>query len=71
MGGEEEPGSRDCDVTPIIRFAITTNLNITIMLGRLVHYTVDAVLVSTVIAGVKRSSGFSSVYSAWRDQLLF
>jgi len=29
------------------------------MLGRLVHYTVDAVLVSTVLAGVKRSSGFS------------
>jgi hypothetical protein len=37
-----------------------TSSNI-IMLGRLVHYTVDAVLVSTVIAGVKRSSGFSSV----------
>jgi len=29
------------------------------MLGRLVHYAVDAVLVSTVIAGVGRSSGFS------------
>jgi len=29
------------------------------MLGRLVHYTLDAVLVSTVIAGVRRSSGFS------------
>jgi len=31
------------------------------MLGRLVHYTVDAVLVSTVLAGVKRSSGFTCV----------
>lgn len=28
------------------------------MLGRLVHYGVDLVLVSTVMAGVKRSSGF-------------
>ncbi|KAF9523545.1 hypothetical protein CPB83DRAFT_862688 [Crepidotus variabilis] len=28
------------------------------VLGRLVHYTVDAVLLSTVLAGVKRSSGF-------------
>lgn len=31
------------------------------MLGRLVHYTVDAVLLSTVIAGVRRSSGFECV----------
>lgn len=31
------------------------------MIGRLVHYTVDAVLVSTVLAGVKRSSGFTYV----------
>ncbi|TDL25578.1 DUF1748-domain-containing protein [Rickenella mellea] len=29
------------------------------VLGRLVHYTVDAVLLSTVLAGVKRSSGFT------------
>ncbi|KLO17240.1 DUF1748-domain-containing protein [Schizopora paradoxa] len=29
------------------------------MIGRLVHYTVDAVLLSTVLAGVKRSSGFA------------
>jgi Mitofissin len=33
------------------------------MLGRLVHYTFDAVLVSTVVAGVRRSSGFESVES--------
>ena len=32
------------------------------VLGRLAHYAVDGVLLSTVIAGVKRSSGFSSVY---------
>jgi len=73
MGGEED-GTRDRDVTHIIiKFPHNhqlTSSNI-IMLGRLVHYTVDAVLVSTVIAGVRRSSGFSSVYSAWRDQLLF
>jgi len=31
------------------------------VLGRIVHYAVDAVLVSTVIAGVRRSSGFSYV----------
>ncbi|KAH8118098.1 DUF1748-domain-containing protein [Phellopilus nigrolimitatus] len=28
------------------------------MIGKLVHYTVDAVLLSTVLAGVRRSSGF-------------
>jgi len=31
------------------------------VLGRITHYVVDAVLLSTVIAGVKRSSGFTSV----------
>jgi hypothetical protein len=30
-------------------------------LGKLVHYTADAVLLSTVLAGVRRSSGFSLV----------
>ena len=29
------------------------------------HYTVDAVLLSTVVAGVRRSSGFSSVLTAF------
>ncbi|KAL0954736.1 hypothetical protein HGRIS_003690 [Hohenbuehelia grisea] len=29
------------------------------VLGRVVHYAVDAVLLSTVIAGVRRSSGFA------------
>ncbi|KZO91144.1 DUF1748-domain-containing protein [Calocera viscosa TUFC12733] len=29
------------------------------VLGRLVHYAADAVLISTLLAGVKRSSGFS------------
>jgi Fungal protein of unknown function (DUF1748) len=33
------------------------------VLGRLVHYTVDAVLLSTVVAGVRRSSGFSLVFN--------
>jgi len=28
------------------------------VLGRLVHYTVDAVLLSTVVAGIRRASGF-------------
>lgn len=32
------------------------------MLGRLVHYTFDAVLLSTVVAGVRRSSGFEFVW---------
>lgn len=32
-------------------------------LGRLFHYAVDAVLVSTVLAGVRRSSGFTYVQS--------
>ena len=31
------------------------------VLGKLVHYAFDAVLLSTVIAGVRRSSGFSYV----------
>jgi hypothetical protein len=31
------------------------------VLGRLVHYTLDAVLLSTVLAGVKKSSGFQYV----------
>jgi hypothetical protein len=30
-------------------------------LGRLAHYAFDAVLISTVLAGVRRSSGFSCV----------
>ncbi|KAI4522133.1 hypothetical protein GGG16DRAFT_129093 [Schizophyllum commune] len=29
------------------------------MLGKLVHYGVDAVLLSTVLAGIRRSSGFT------------
>ncbi|GJJ08294.1 hypothetical protein Clacol_002505 [Clathrus columnatus] len=28
-------------------------------LGRLLHYAIDAALVSTVLAGVRRSSGFT------------
>ena len=31
------------------------------MLGKLVHYGVDAVLLSTVLAGIRRSSGFTCV----------
>ena len=33
------------------------------MLGKLVHYGVDAVLLSTVLAGIRRSSGFTCVVS--------
>jgi hypothetical protein len=33
----------------------------TSMLGRLLHYGADAVLLSTVLAGIKRSSGFQCV----------
>ncbi|KAG9315085.1 DUF1748-domain-containing protein [Chiua virens] len=29
------------------------------VLGRVVHYAADAILVSTVIAGIRRSSGFA------------
>jgi len=29
------------------------------VLGRLVHYAADAVLISTVLAGIKRSTGFA------------
>jgi len=37
------------------------------VLGKLIHYTVDAVLLSTVVAGVRRSSGFSPDASAIPD----
>ncbi|KAG5646104.1 hypothetical protein DXG03_004343 [Asterophora parasitica] len=37
------------------------------VLGRLVHYAVDAALLSTVVAGVRRSSGFSPDASAIPD----
>ena len=30
----------------------------TMVLGRLTHYALDAALVSTVLAGVKKSTGF-------------
>jgi hypothetical protein len=30
------------------------------VLGRIVHYAFDAILLSTVVAGVRRSSGFTS-----------
>ncbi|KIY52315.1 DUF1748-domain-containing protein [Fistulina hepatica ATCC 64428] len=29
------------------------------LLGRLVHYSIDAVLISTVFAGVRRTTGFA------------
>ena len=31
------------------------------VLGRIAHYAIDAILLSTVVAGVKRSSGFTCV----------
>lgn len=36
-------------------------------IGRLVHYAVDAVLLSTVVAGVRRSSGFSPKLDTIQD----
>ncbi|KAI0805943.1 hypothetical protein BC629DRAFT_1484124 [Irpex lacteus] len=39
-------------------------------LGRLFHYAVDAVLVSTVLAGVKKTSGFSPSTAAIGDNTL-
>ncbi|KAI0697973.1 DUF1748-domain-containing protein [Cytidiella melzeri] len=37
------------------------------VLGRLFHYAVDAVLLSTVLAGVKKSSGFHPSTAAISD----
>ncbi|KAK7690731.1 hypothetical protein QCA50_005830 [Cerrena zonata] len=37
-------------------------------LGRLFHYTIDAVLVSTVLAGVRRSSGFTPATNNIADE---
>jgi hypothetical protein len=31
------------------------------VLGRIAHYAIDAILLSTVVAGVKRSTGFTCV----------
>lgn len=39
-----------CRIFPSLYFMV---------LGRLVHYAADAVLVSTVLAGIKRSTGFA------------
>ncbi|KAF8736582.1 hypothetical protein AX14_014318 [Amanita brunnescens Koide BX004] len=37
------------------------------VLGRLAHYALDAVLLSTVVAGVRRSSGFAPDTSLIND----
>lgn len=34
------------------------------MLGKIVHYTADAVLISAVLAGIKRSTGLQPANSA-------
>ncbi|KAI6025771.1 DUF1748-domain-containing protein [Pisolithus orientalis] len=39
-------------------------------LGRLVHYAIDAVLVSTVLAGIRQSSGFAVHTSTISDPTL-
>ncbi|KAH9949900.1 DUF1748-domain-containing protein [Amylocystis lapponica] len=40
------------------------------MIGRVFHYAVDAVLVSTVVAGVRRSSGFTPETTVITDPTL-
>jgi len=40
------------------------------MIGRLLHYTVDAVLLSTVLAGVRRSSGFAPATNSIQDETI-
>ncbi|PCH42228.1 DUF1748-domain-containing protein [Wolfiporia cocos MD-104 SS10] len=40
------------------------------VLGRLFHYVVDAVLVSAVVAGVRRSSGFTPATDQISDDTL-
>ncbi|KAG6873229.1 hypothetical protein C0995_001247 [Termitomyces sp. Mi166 len=40
------------------------------VLGRVVHYAFDAALLSTVVAGVRRTSGFSPDASAISDPTL-
>jgi len=37
------------------------------MIAKLIHYSVDAVLLSTVLAGVRRSSGFTPETSTIGD----
>jgi hypothetical protein len=34
------------------------------VLGRIAHYAIDAILLSTVVAGVKRSTGFTCVIAS-------
>lgn len=49
-----------CVVIPVL-FQPPSSSSTIMVLGRVAHYAVDAVLISTVIAGVKRSSGFAFV----------
>lgn len=44
--------------SPRKRF-IDDNFGLSTMLGRIMHYTADALLFSTLLAGVKRSAGLS------------
>jgi hypothetical protein len=58
------PSARAVLVQPNLLLLCVQLLSSVIMvLGRLVHYAVDAVLLSTVVAGVRRSSGYTSVPS--------
>ncbi|KAH7928266.1 DUF1748-domain-containing protein [Leucogyrophana mollusca] len=40
------------------------------VLGKVMHYTMDAVLLSTVMAGIRRSSGFTPETSGISDPTL-
>jgi len=40
------------------------------VLGKIVHLTIDAVLLSTVFAGIRRTSGFSPDASGISDPIL-
>ena len=50
---------------PLFNFPVSPQLFflLTMVLGRLAHYAIDAILLSTVVAGVKRSTGFAYVQS--------
>ena len=45
--------------------SLSRHSNSIMVLGRLAHYAIDALLLSTVVAGVKRSTGFTCVSSIY------
>ncbi|EMF17288.1 DUF1748-domain-containing protein [Sphaerulina musiva SO2202] len=62
LGSPGSPSTSHCflqDTSPQASSVVTLPRDDTMVLGRLAHYTFDAVLVSAFLAGVKRSTGLT------------